>query len=75
MKVLIVDAESQLYLAHQNRWTDRAQEAKDFSFTTHARTVAKAMGLSRFQILFYFAEIDYRIVISDSTSEPKLAKA
>jgi hypothetical protein len=74
MKVLILDADSQLYLAHQDRWTDRPQEAKDFAFTAHARAVAKGMNLRNFQILFYFADIDYRIVVCDSTGEPNLAK-
>jgi hypothetical protein len=37
--------------------------------------VAKGMNLRGFQILFYFADIDYRIVVCDSTGEANLAKA
>ncbi|MDB6110381.1 MAG: hypothetical protein JWR69_2131 [Pedosphaera sp.] len=74
MKVLIIDAESQLFLGHQDQWTDRPQEAKDLSFTAHARAVARGLKLKNFQVLFYFSDIDYRIVVCDSAGEPTLAK-
>jgi hypothetical protein len=74
MKVLILDAKSQLFLAHQNQWTDRPQEAKDLAFTAHARAVARGLDLRNFQVLFYFTDIDYRIVVCDSAGEPNLAQ-
>ena len=67
MKVLIQDRDSQLFLAY-NGWTDDPKEAKDLGFTVHAHSVANRMSLRTFQILFYFPDIDYRVVVSDSES-------
>jgi hypothetical protein len=66
MKVVIHDEESRLYLAHSGQWTDRAAEAKDFAFSIHARSVARTLNLKRFQVLFYFPDLDYKIVVCDS---------
>jgi hypothetical protein len=74
MKVLILDQLSQLFLTHQDQWTDNPREAKDFAFTAHARAVAKGLELKCFQILFYFPDINYRIVVCDSQGESSIAK-
>jgi len=65
MKVVIHDEESRLYLAHAGQWTDRASDAKDFAFSIHARSVARNLNLKRFQVLFYFPDLDYKIVVCD----------
>ena len=65
MKVLVQDDETQLYVAHEGRWTDCAREARDFAMSLHARTVAQRLNLKRFRVLFYFPDIDYKIVVSD----------
>jgi hypothetical protein len=70
MKVLIQDRESQLFLGY-NGWTDKPQEAKDLGFTVHAHSVANRMALRTFQILFYFPDIDYKVVVSDNQSRLK----
>ncbi|HWF18726.1 MAG TPA: hypothetical protein VG754_05635, partial [Verrucomicrobiae bacterium] len=66
MKVLLKDEETRLYLAHAGLWTDCAQDARDFAFSLHARAVARNLNLKRFQILFYFPDLDYKIVVCDS---------
>lgn len=66
MKVLLQDEDTRLYLAHAGQWTDSAREARDFAFSLHARSVAHNLNLKRFQILFYFPELDYKIVVCDS---------
>jgi len=66
MKVVIHDEETRMYLAQAGRWTEQATEARDFSFSLHARTVARSLNLKRFQVLFYFPDLDYRIVVCDS---------
>jgi len=66
MKVLILDEESRLFLAHQGQWTDSAQEARDFAFTLHATAVARSLNLSKFQVLFFFPDIDYKILVATS---------
>lgn len=66
MRVLLHDEDSRLYLAHAGQWTDTAREARDFAFSLHARSVAKDLNIKRFQILFYFPDLDYKIVVSDS---------
>jgi hypothetical protein len=66
MKVLIRDEGTGLYLAHQDRWTDDARSARDLAFSVHAAAVARALGLKKFQIFFFFAEIDYKISVFTS---------
>jgi hypothetical protein len=66
MKVVIHDEETRLYLAHSGQWTDSAVEAKDFAFSLHARSVARNLNLKRFKVLFYFPDLDYKIVVCDS---------
>ena len=75
MKVLILETESQLYLAHRGEWTYDPFVARDFSFTVHARTVAQGMQLKSFQIVFFFPEINYRIVVQDSEGEARAGRA
>jgi hypothetical protein len=65
MKVVIQDEDTRLYLANQGRWTDSAVDAKDFAFSLHARSVARNLNLKRFQVLFYFPDLDYKIVVCD----------
>ena len=66
MKVLIQDDETQLYVAHEGRWTDCAKEARDFAMSLHARSVARNLNLKKFRVLFYFPDLDYKIVVSNS---------
>jgi hypothetical protein len=66
MKVLIHDDETGLYLGHQERWTDDPHSARDFAFSVHAAAVGRNMGLKRFQIFFFFAEINYKIAVYNS---------
>ena len=66
MRVVIQDEETRLYVAHQGQWTDAPVEAKDFAFSLHARSVARNLNLKRFQVLFYFPDLDYKIVVCDS---------
>ena len=63
MKVLIHDEETDLYLGHQNRWTDDPHQARDFAFSVHAAAVGRNLGLKRFQIFFFFSELNYRISV------------
>ena len=65
MKVLLQDDESRLFLAHSGQWTDCAHEARDFAFSLHARSVARNLNLKKFQVLFYFPDLDYKIVVCD----------
>ena len=65
MKVLIQDDATQLYVAHENKWTDSAREARDFTMSLHAHSVAQKLDLKKFRILFYFPDLDYKIVVSD----------
>ena len=73
MQVLLLDQESGFYVGYHSSWSDNAQEAKDFSFTVHARAMARQLNLKSFQVLFYFPENDYRIVVSDDKSGTELA--
>ena len=66
MKVLLQDDETSLYLAHSGQWTNCAREARDFAFSLHARSVARNLNLKKFQVLFYFPDLDYKIVVCDS---------
>ena len=66
MRVLLHDDETRLYLAQAGEWTDCAGDARDFAFSLHARAVAHNLNLKRFQILFYFPDLDYKIVVCDS---------
>lgn len=66
MKVLLKDEETRLYLAHAGRWTNCAIEARDFSFSLHARAVARNLNIRKFQILFYFPDLDYKIVVCNN---------
>jgi hypothetical protein len=66
MKVLIQDDESGLYLGHQERWTDDPVLARDFAFSVHAAAVGRNLGLKKFQIFFFFIEINYRISVFSS---------
>ena len=66
MKVLIQDDDTQLYVAHGGLWTDCAKEARDFAMSLHARSVALNLKLKKFRVLFYFPDLDYKIVVSDS---------
>jgi hypothetical protein len=63
MKVLIHDEETGLYLAHQDRWTDNLREARDFAFSIHASAVARNLRLKKFQVFFYFPDLDYKISV------------
>ena len=74
MKVLIVNHQSQLYLTHLGDWTDDTRQARDFSFTAHARSVARGMQLRSFQIVFFFPDINYRIVVSDTEGDQLATK-
>jgi hypothetical protein len=65
MKVLIQDDATQMYVADEGRWTESAQEARDFTMSLHARSVAQKLNLKRFRVLFYFPDLDYKIVVSD----------
>lgn len=67
MKVLIMDDDSGLYLAHQDRWTDDPATARDLSFSAHAAAVAKTIGLRHFQVFFYFAALNYKVSVFCST--------
>jgi hypothetical protein len=69
MRVLIMDQKTQMFLGHQDQWSDNAREGKDFSFTAHARNVANNLKLARFQVLFFFPDIDYRIVVCEAGNE------
>ena len=77
MKVLIQDADSQLYLGHQYQWFDAAQEARDFAFTAYARKVALGLRLRHFQIVFFIPATNQRIVVAEpeSSGETNLANA
>jgi hypothetical protein len=66
MKVLIQDDDTQLYVAQEGRWTECAKEARDFALSLHARSVAQKLNLKRFRVLFYFPDLDYKIVVSNS---------
>ena len=66
MKVLILDQETGLYLSHQERWTDDPSQARDLAFSVHAAAVARTLGLKKFQVYFFFAEIDYKIAVFSS---------
>ena len=66
MKVLIQDDETQLYVADEGLWTGHAQEARDFALSLHARSVAQKLNLKKFRVLFYFPDLDYKIVVSQS---------
>jgi hypothetical protein len=66
MKVLIQDDETGLYLAHQDRWTDDPRTARDLAFSVHAAAVGRAAGLKKFQVLFFFADINYQISVFSS---------
>lgn len=66
MKVLLKDEDTRLYLAHAGQWTNSAHAARDFSFSLHARAVARNLNIKKFQILFYFPDLDYKIVVCDS---------
>jgi hypothetical protein len=66
MKVLIQDDETGLYLGHQDRWTEDPRLARDFAFSVHAAAVGRNLGLKRFQIFFFFNEIDYKISVFSS---------
>ncbi|EEF59675.1 hypothetical protein [Pedosphaera parvula] len=68
MKVLILDEDSRLFLGY-NEWTDMPREAKDLGFTAHAHAVATQLGLKTFQILFYFPDIDSKVVVSNNGSQ------
>jgi hypothetical protein len=63
MKVLIHDEETGLYLGHHERWTDDPHQARDFAFSVHAAAVGRNLGLQRFQIYFFFTEINYKISV------------
>ena len=69
MRVLILDQKTKLFLGHQDQWSDNAREGKDFSFTAHARSVARNLKLGNFQVLFFFPDIDYRIVVCEAGTE------
>jgi hypothetical protein len=73
VKVLIQDVESQFYLAHQSRWTGDPREARDFGFSANAHLAAAGSRLGNFQIIFYFPDLDSKIVIY--RSEPRLLAA
>jgi hypothetical protein len=70
MKVLIQDLKTELYLAYQGGWTDQPRDAKDMAFTVHALQVAKNLALKNFQVLFYFPDSNYQVVVSDSEPSP-----
>jgi hypothetical protein len=63
MKVLILDEETGLYLAHQDRWTSEPDSARDMAFSVHAAAVGRNLGLKKFQVLFFFAELNYKISV------------
>jgi hypothetical protein len=73
VKVLIQDVESQLYLAHHSQWTDDPGEARDFGFSVNAHLSAAGSRLGNFQIIFYFPDLNCKIVIY--RSEPRLQMA
>jgi hypothetical protein len=66
MKVLIQDDETQLYAGHSGQWTDCAREARDFAMSVHARSVAMNLNLKKFRVLFYFPDLEYKIVVCES---------
>jgi hypothetical protein len=66
MRVLIQDDETQMYAGHSGRWTDCAREARDFAMSVHARSVAQALKLKKFKVLFYFPDLDYKITVCES---------
>jgi hypothetical protein len=66
MKVLIKDEETRLYVRYQGGWTDSATEARDYCMSLHARAEALKLNLKRFSVLFYFPELDYKIVVCES---------
>jgi hypothetical protein len=66
MRVLIQDDETQLYAGYLGRWTDSAREARDFAMSVHARSVAQALNLKRFRVLFYFPDLNYQIIVCES---------
>jgi len=53
MKILIRDAESQLYLSSKGQWCASADEAEDFFTATHALYVARVEAVQDFQIVLY----------------------
>ena len=69
MKVLIQDFESQLYLAHQSQWTSDPGEARDYGFSANARLSAEGARMGSFQIVFYFPDLNCKIVIYRSQSQ------
>jgi hypothetical protein len=75
MKVLILDLETKLFAGANGSWTAGPEEANDFSFTTLARSVADRLGLKRYQVLFYFEDIKYSIVVSDTSEDAAAVKA
>ena len=70
VKVLLLNQTDRCYLTQQGDWSDDANEARNFAFTEQARDVAKGMKLRKFQIVFYFPEIKYQIVVADSEKPP-----
>jgi hypothetical protein len=66
MKVLVQDEDTQLYVAPEGNWTERAEEARDFAMSMHARSVARNLNLKHFRVLFFFPDLDYKIVVCDS---------
>ena len=66
MKVLIKDEATRLYSGYQGGWTDSAQEARDYCMSLHARSEARKLNLKKFSVLFYFPELDYKIVVCES---------
>ena len=74
MKVIILDPYRQLYLSQQGAWTDSAHEARDFAFTANARTTAQGLRLKNYQVLFYFPDFNYRVVVCESPERTPAVK-
>jgi hypothetical protein len=66
MRVLIQNDETQMYAGHSGLWTEFAQDARDFAMSIHARSVAQALNLKKFKVLFYFPDLDYKIVVCEA---------
>jgi hypothetical protein len=66
MKVLIKDEETRMYAGCEGDWTDDALAARDYSMSLHARAEALKLKLKKFSVLFYFPELDYKIVVCNS---------
>ena len=66
MKVVVQDDETKLYVAPQGSWTEKAEDARDFTMSIRARTVARDLKLKSFRVLFFFPDLDYQIVVCDS---------